>query len=208
MSRQAGDSRFWDTATPQDIGQVWQVARTWSEQGPTGRGVRGPGPVRGGPHVGLDIGALTASGDASGQSSGRSPRDLVQDLVNALSDQAAAHNERLDAELDRSVAGGLERIGQAQDATAGPGAAADERDLAAKVRETADGHDVRATADLDRAGNPDRAGEREAAATARLDAAAGFPMPTHEAIASKTGTKARGSRHPGAGASRDNDRSR
>lgn len=55
-----------------------------------------------------------------------------------------------------------------------------------------------------------RAGELRdvPAAAARLDAAAAFPMPTHEAIASKTGTKARIARHPGVGANRDHVRSR
>lgn len=80
---------------------------------------------------GLDVDALTAGGDASG----RTPREQAQDLVNALSDQAATCNEWLDASLDRSLADGLERIGQAQDTGAGPGpgpgAGADERDLAA-----------------------------------------------------------------------------
>jgi len=178
VSRQAADSRFWDSASARDVGQVWEAARSWSEQDPQAAAAADlvrSGVVR---KWGIDVDALTATG------AGRSPRDQASDLVNAIADQAAARHERLDsaldragvpavaadgaaatpgergaagdatrelleAELDRQAAGRLERDGQAQDSTAGPGAGADERNLAGRLREVADVHDVRAAADLD-----------------------------------------------------------
>lgn len=132
VSRQAVDSRFWDSATPHDVGQVWQAARSWGEQDP--QAAAAADLVRSGVQRkgGLDVDALSA---AAGP--GRSPRDQASDLVNATGGQAAARNERRDtvldrepvreagagvrelqeAALDREVAGRLERVGQAQDST-------------------------------------------------------------------------------------------
>ena len=199
VHRQAGDARWWDSARPQDVGAVWEAAQAWKN---------------------LDPQAAAAADLVRAGVARKWGRD-VDDLVDGLTDAAAARHERQDAQVDREQAQRLEDVGRNQDVTVGPGAGADERDLATSHREAAEAHDQQAAHQVGDfvAATAAATGERPyararadevgqappAAAAARLEAAQPFPMSTRAALHTKTSPRARATHAPAATATRDHD---